>query len=571
MGVFMTEAFRLGEQAVGPFQQIGHPQHLAQSDRLQKQFYQVGEHTFCYVGNGLSNQTFVIAPEGIIAIDTGECIEEMTAAISALRQHTPAPIVACIYSHFHYVAGTAAIVADRGDDDFPIYGHSGIAANLARFGGEVGPRGSRGMVHQFAMQLPEQGPDGLINIGLGLFYRNPEHAPYTPGHMPVTHGVDAATRIEIAGLPVEFLLAPSDATDSVTIHFPTLDLAINNIFWPVLFNVFAIRGEEYRDPRELLKGLDELASLEVAHQVCTHGPPMSGRTEIKQAIERYRDSLQFIWDQTVRHANQGFSLDEMIHRIKLPALYENDFHTQQLYGVVEHHIRQVYTGLFGWFDEDPAKLFPEVPAARSQKMIAAMGGAQAVRTLIDQALDADDLRWALELAQLMVVHSESAPGSEDHHRLAGVLRQLAYSSPAANVRNWCLTRALELEAAIDLSRFRVHRFREPEILATSGARWVSILRVLLNADRLGDISGSIGFSFDDGSSAGLIIRHGVAVPVAAEICENTLTLELSVWAKLLACKVNLSEVLSQQSGLDQGSLERVRRLLAHFDVASFQQ
>jgi len=33
----------------------------------------------------------------------------------------------------------------------------------------------------------------------------------------------------------------------------------------------------------------------------------------------------------------------------------------------------------------------------------------------------------------------------------------------------------------------------------------------------------------------------------------------------------LSEVLSQQSGLDQGSLERVRRLLAHFDVASFQQ
>jgi len=61
------------------------------------------------------------------------------------------------------------------------------------------------------------------------------------------------------------------------------------------------------------------------------------------------------------------------------------------------------------------------------------------------------------------------------------------------------------------------------------------------------------------------------VPVAAEICESTLTLELSVWAKLLACKVNLSEVLSQQSGLDQGSLERVRRLLAHFDVASFQQ
>jgi alkyl sulfatase BDS1-like metallo-beta-lactamase superfamily hydrolase len=567
----MTAAFRLGENTIGPLDQRAHPQHLAHSARLQKRFYPVGEQAFCFVGNGLSNQTFVLAPEGVIAIDTGECHEEMAAAIAELRNHTDAPIVACIYSHFHYVAGTSAIVADRGDDQFPIFGHAGITANLERFGGEVGPRGSRGMVHQFAMQLPESGPDGLVNIGLGLHYRNPSHAPYTPGHLPVTHAFDAQFKTDIAGLPVEFYLAPSDATDSVTIYFPSLDLAVNNIFWPVLFNVFAIRGEEYRDPRVLLNGLDDLANLEVEHQICAHGPPMSGRAAIHQAIERYRDSIQFIWDQTVRHANQGYSLDEMIHKITLPAVYEEDFHTQQLYGVVEHHIRQVYTGLFGWFDEDAAKLFPEEPSSRSLKLIDAMGGLESVRTLVDKAIGAGDLRWGLELAEALVRYPSSESTSEDQARLADLLRKLAHCSPSANVRNWCLTRALELGGQIDLSRFRIHRFREAEVLSTSGARWVAILRVLLNAELAGETRGSIGFVFDDGTDAGLIIRHGVAVPVSSDRCQIVLNVSKPDWAKLLAGKLDLSAVLAQQRDFPERHRDEARQLLKLFDLASFQR
>ena len=194
-----------------------------------------------------------------------------------------------------------------------------------------------------------------------------------------------------------FYPAPSDATDSVNICFPQLDLAVNNIFWPTLFNIFAIRGEEYRDPRVLLQGLDALAELNVEHQIGAHGPPMSGRIEVKASILRYRDSIQFIWDQTVRAANQGLTIDQAIERIKLPLNHEDDFRTQQLYGVVEHHVRQVYTGLFGWFDEDPSKLFPTPQPERAGKMIAAFGGREAARALFDTALKEEDYRWALEV------------------------------------------------------------------------------------------------------------------------------------------------------------------------------
>ena len=65
--------------------QRAHAAHVAQSERLARQLYEVGGDAWTLVGNGLSNQSFVRGPEGIIAIDTGESIEEMRAAIAELR------------------------------------------------------------------------------------------------------------------------------------------------------------------------------------------------------------------------------------------------------------------------------------------------------------------------------------------------------------------------------------------------------------------------------------------------------------------------------------------------------
>lgn len=65
---------------VGPRGQRAHHRQSVQTDRFEPQMYVVAEGVWCMVGNGLSKQSFVDAPEGIIAIDTGECAEEMAAA-----------------------------------------------------------------------------------------------------------------------------------------------------------------------------------------------------------------------------------------------------------------------------------------------------------------------------------------------------------------------------------------------------------------------------------------------------------------------------------------------------------
>jgi alkyl sulfatase BDS1-like metallo-beta-lactamase superfamily hydrolase len=564
----MKASFDPSGSQTGPAGQRAHSQHLQHSERLRETLYEVTDKAWSYVGNGLSNQSFIEGPEGLIAIDTGESIEEMQKAIEVIRTKTQAPIVACIYTHFHYVSGTKAIIEEAGFSGLPIYGHAGIAANLERFGGEVGPRGSRGMVHQFGISMPDEGADGLVNIGLGRFFRNPDHAPFSAGYLPATVTFDTPFKTRIAGLEVEFYPAPSDATDSVSIWFPALDLAVNNLLWPAFFNIFAIRGEEYRDPRILLQGLDQLFGFNAEHQIATHGPPISGRDHVSATISRYRDAIQFVFDQTVRGANRGLSLDQLIAEVSLPELFDSDFHTQQLYGLVEHHIRQVYTGLFGWFDEDESKLFPTPQPEKAVKMIAAFGGIAASRQLCDQALDQKDYRWSIEVASQLVKSQANAPG-EDRSRLALGLKGIAYSTPSANARNWCLTRALELEGQLDLSRFRVHRFREREILNSRAGQWVSVLKVLLDPGRAAGKQGSLGFEFSDGSSAGLIIRNQVAVPCELDQCDTVIKADHANWAKLLGGKMNLSEFLETSNGLTVEDKSIASELLACFDLPGF--
>ena len=136
--------------------------------------------------------------------------------------------------------------------------------------------------------------------------------------------------------------APSDCDDSITIWFPELGLCINNLDWSTLFNIFPIRGEEYRDPHVVLTGLDHIPSLQADTLLGAHGPPVSERVAIAHSVTLHRDSIQFLWDQTVRGINKGLTLGELCESIKLPAVFADSYLTTQYDGVVEHHVCQQF-------------------------------------------------------------------------------------------------------------------------------------------------------------------------------------------------------------------------------------
>ena len=557
----------------GPLDQKAHHKTIEHTERLKRKLYEVRQGVWSQVGNGLSNQNFVEGPEGLIVIDTGESQEEMIASLKAVREYTDAPVAAVIYTHFHYVHGTSALW-EKESEQPPIWGHSEIENNLRRIGIDVSAAATRGLIHQFGLLLPKEGQDGIVNSALGQYFRLEEHSPWTPGFIAPTHTFNEPTRATIGGLEVEMTPAPSDANDSITIWFPEIKVCINNLLWPTLFNVFAIRGEEYRDPRILIEGIEQMIGLEAEHLVGVHGPPLSGSQQILDDLTQYLDSIQFIWYQTVRGINKGLTLSEITELVQLPKKYENRYFTQQFYGLVEHHVRQIHSGLRGWFDGDESTLFPLPASKRAEKLIAGFGGIEKVREEITKALEEDDLRWALELATWLIRIEINENGrsdggeTEDRNRLASILRKIGQRTTSTNVRNWCLTRALELEGKLDLSRFRKHRFSERQVLNQPTESFVHALRLLLDPELSNQLDIRIGWRFDDDSTAGLHIRNGIAVPTDGKKSEATLVIKISDWARILGGKTTLKELLQSKDAEIEGAEAAFIKAVSCFDNPS---
>lgn len=542
-----------------------HALHVEHLSRLQRKLYTLKPGVWCLVGNGLSNQTFIEGPDGIIAIDTGECVEEMRAALKELRAVTQRPIVAVMYTHFHYVGGTRAVFEEAGT--VPVYAHEGIVANRARVSDEIGPFYGRGLVEQFGLNLPAEGPDALLHVGLGLAFRFPEHAPFTPGFEAPTVTAATATSWTVAGLQVEVMPAPSDASDSVTFWFPSLRVAVQNLVWPALFNIFAIRGEEYRDPRVLLQGLDHLRQLGADHLLGAHGPPMDGRQDIAARTLKYRDAIQFLWDQTVRGMNRGWTTDELAERVRLPASYDADYITAERYGVAEHHVRQIHSGLKGWFDGDPAKLFPLPPAERARRLVEGFGGHEVVRKQADATLSAGDLRWATELCSWLVKCPAGSPVEQDadRKRLAYCLRRIGQGSPAANIRSWALTSARDLEGVAPMDRFRQHRFRRAAVIENPCGS-AQVLRVLVDPERANGIDHHVRLEFAKGLSCGVHVRNSVACPTDGQGAHSVLSLSSDKWADLLTGKATLRSLVREGRAGIQGDPDAVLTLWDCFDI-----
>lgn len=557
--------------ATGDRGQRAHRDTIAHTGRFETRLHRVASGIWTMVGNGLSNQTFVEGPDGLVVIDTGECVEELAAALEAVRAETEAPVAAVVYTHFHYVSGTSAIERERSLDGLPIWGHGRIVANLTRTAAEIAPAYGRGLVHQFGLRLPADGPDGLVNVGLGQSFRNPAHAPFTPGFVPPVHTFDAEIEVDLAGLPAVLTPAPSDADDSITIWFPSLRLCVNNLVWPTLFNVFAIRGEEYRDPQVIVRGIDHLLALEPDHVVGTHGPPLSGADTIRREVTLARDAVQFLWDQTVRGINRGLTAGELVEAVQLPEVYRSSYLTRQYYGVAEHHVRQIHAGIMGWFDGDEARLFPLPQAERCSRLIEGFGGRQAVAEAVRQALAEDDLRWALELGTWLV-RSEigddgRADGGDADERalLASVLRAIGQRTTAANIRNWTLTRALELEGTIDLAPFRLSRTRAEAVRNGDPATFVHGLRVLLDPEKASEIDEELAVVVDGWPPAGLRIRHAVAVPTDGSGASISVSLDKATLAEVLGGRLSLADAVDDGRASVDGDADRLRHLLACFD------
>lgn len=456
-----------------------------------------------FIGNG----TFIEGEDGVILYDTGVNKEAGALILAEIRKVTDKPIKAIFYSHHHgdHYQGASAIVdpADVESGDVAIYAWENFTAEMANEFGEILPRQAMGVAYYGGALLP---PEEKHHHGIGLSILGG-----TPGFIPPTHLLDADTALEIAGVTLEVFYTGGEAISEFGIHIPEYDLVlIADEFFSGYANTHTIRGSKPRLPENYIQALEKVLEIGPEWVGGSHIQPLHGKERIVQAVTTYRDAVQYIWDQSVRLINKGYTPVELQHALaQLPDHFWDPPYSVPMYGTAFTAVPEFFTGWVSWFTGDATDMFPSSYGHKADVFTELMGG-------VDNVLDAakryhgdGDHQIAAELAQLAL---RADPGSEDARLVkAAALRARGYQEINPIARSWYLTGALELEGAFDpvafmgqaLSNFAANPTVEAQIQG-----W----RYHVDAEKAGTTSAVVGVRATDTDGEWTVrLRHSIVV------------------------------------------------------------
>ena len=424
------------------------PSLWRQSQLVARQgLYEVTPGIYQARGLDLSNITFVEGDTGVIVIDPLISTETAAAALGLYRAHRgDRPVVAVIHTHSHVdhfggVFGVAS-VDDVEAGKIAVIAPEGFVEHAVAENVYAGPAMARRAGYMYGAALAK-GPQGQVGAGLGQSTSSGEVGLIVPTleirETGETHTID--------GLEIEFQMAPgTEAPAEMHFYFPryrALCMAENATH--TLHNLLTLRGALVRDPHiwatYLTEAIETFAGrADVAF--ASHHWPTWGTERIATFLSTQRDLYAYLHDQTLRMLNQGLTGAEIAEVIQLPPALEQAWNARGYYGSVSHNVKAIYQRYMGWFDGNPARLWPHPPAELATRYVAVLGGVDAVVQLARTAYDEGDLRWAATLLDHAVFAS---PDHADARTLyADTLEQLAYGAENGTWRNFFLSGATEL-------------------------------------------------------------------------------------------------------------------------------
>ncbi len=543
-----------------------HPSLWRQCQLTAKQgLYEVVPGIYQVRGLDLSNITFVEGDTGLIVIDPLVSTEVAAAALQLYRTHRgERPVVAVIYTHSHvdHFGGVLGVTsqADVDAGKVAVLAPEGFTQHVVQENVYAGPAMTRRASYMYGTLLA-RGPHGHVGCGLGQVPSQGEVALIVPT-------VDVASTGEthtIDGVQIEFQMAPgTEAPAEMHFYFPqfrALCMAENATH--NLHNLLTLRGALVRDPHAwsgyLTEAIDTFADrTDVVF--ASHHWPTWGRERVVEFLSLQRDLYAYLHDQTLRLLNQGHTGAEIAEAMQMPPALERAWHTHGYYGSVSHNVKAIYQRYMGWFDGNPARLWPHPPEALAGRYVEAIGGIDRVVELAQHAFDSGDLRWAATLLDHAVFADETHPGARA--LLAATFERLAYGAENATWRNFFLSGATELR---DGNFGTATQANSPTLLAALTPEQIfDGLAISINGPRAWDLEIVIDVGLADrDANYRLALRNGVLVHrrVPADPATAAATLKLDNAFRLLMLGMgDFSSPGFEVSG-DQAALQQLLGVL----------
>jgi alkyl sulfatase BDS1-like metallo-beta-lactamase superfamily hydrolase len=284
-------------------------------------------------------------------------------AIEVIRKRTDKPVYAIIYTHGHmdHVWSVPVFNTDAETHKYPkphIIGHKNVARRFDRY---QRLKVQHEHINTIQFAIP---PDEPV-LPQQFFYPN------------ITF--DDAMQCKLGGLTFELYSYYGETDDSLWVWIPERktalvgDLLISGV--PNVGNPFKVQ----RWALEWAQALEAVAAknpdfVVAAGQVL----PKKSAKDILLDTARY---LRFIEDEVVRLLNEGCWIEEIIDKINLPEDLTNKPWLQPVYGHPTFIIHGVHRRYAGWYNGNPAELFP----AKSTEIAAEIVKLAGVDKLVQQA------------------------------------------------------------------------------------------------------------------------------------------------------------------------------------------
>ena len=414
--------------------------------------YKVAEHIYQIRGFDISNMTIIETSNGYIIVDPLTYEELSSAALELFFKHKEKkPIKAVIFTHSHvdHFGGIKGVVSDEdvASGKIKIIAPSGFLENAADENILAGNAMMRRATYMYGIFLG-QGEQGQVDAGIG------KGSP-TSGSMSLMKPTDIISKdgetLTIDGLKIEFMLANgSEAPAEFVFYIPQYKAFCNSeIAVHSMHNIYTIRGAKVRDSYAWSVYLDN-ALVRYADKsdvmFASHNWPTWGKENIKQLLSDQRDMYKFMHDQTLRLANEGYTMDEIAEMITLPKNLANKFYLRGYYGTLKHNSKAIYNKYLGYYNADPATLNPLTDKESAKKYVDYMGGANNIiaKAKVDYANG--NYRWVAQVMRNVVFADPK--NMEARNLEADALEQLGYQAESSTWRNAYLTGAYELRNGV---------------------------------------------------------------------------------------------------------------------------
>ncbi len=410
-------------------------------------------------GFDLSEITIIEGDTGLIVIDPLISTEAASAAMSFAREHLgDRPVVAVIHTHSHvdHFGGIKGVISQEDVDS----GRCRVIAPIGMVEAAVsenvfaGPAMSRRAQYMYGAKL-DRSAKGQVDAGLG----KTNSTGTVTLILPTDIIGETGDELTIDGVKIEFQLTPgTEAPAEMNFYFPQFRaLCMAENCSRNLHNLYTLRGAQVRDALAWSRYMDE-SLLHFDGKVdllfTSHHWPVWGQAAANEYMGAQRDVYKFLHDQTLKLANQGYTMTECAEILELPDALARHWCNRPYYGTVSHNVKAVYQRYLGWFSGNPSELHALPEEAAAAKYVEYMGGANQILAKARVDFESGEYRWVAEVLNRVVFADEA--NTEAREMLADAYEQLGYQAESAPWRNFYLVGATELRNGVaeDPGEFR---------------------------------------------------------------------------------------------------------------------